>query len=501
MTKTVGRKTGLAGSAARTALTLMLGAASGGLATTAAHAQDAEERGNEIIVTAQKREQAIQDVPIAINAFSGDQLEAANVGDVNDLQVITPSLFVNSTGSAASDTTLRIRGVGTTGNNAGLEGAVGVFIDGVYRNRSGMALGALADVERIEVLRGPQSTLFGKNTSAGALSIITRSPELGEFGAAGSMTFGDPEALGSSGWVNLPVGDTAALRFSFAADARDGFIENRNTGIDNQDVGRWFLRAQGLFELSPSADLRIIGDYSEVNNNGSTGVRARHAGARSVTINTIEANEGRSLTGTGSFDSNSLTYDPSNNAEDWGLSAELNWDLSPNIVLTNILGVRRYDRSAFADVDFTGADVLNSWGTEAYETVSNELRLAGEHGQLEWLTGIYWSEENIEAFTRLEFGENSGQYFCGLFTANTVASCFNPTGSQPGVIPTTFVGDNNFNPNNVIAGEGSEGVFTTDATSWSGFAQGTYHLSEQLSATLGVRYKPSWKRIYRLADK
>jgi outer membrane receptor protein involved in Fe transport len=358
MTKTVGRKTGLAGSAARTALTLMLGAASGGLATTAAHAQDAEERGNEIIVTAQKREQAIQDVPIAINAFSGDQLEAANVGDVNDLQVITPSLFVNSTGSAASDTTLRIRGVGTTGNNAGLEGAVGVFIDGVYRNRSGMALGALADVERIEVLRGPQSTLFGKNTSAGALSIITRSPELGEFGAAGAMTFGDPEALGSSGWVNLPVGDTAALRFSFAADARDGFIENRNTGIDNQDVGRWFLRAQGLFELSPSADLRIIGDYSEVNNNGSTGVRARHAGARSVTINTIEANEGRSLTGTGSFDSNSLTYDPSNNAEDWGLSAELNWDLSPNIVLTNILGLRRYDRSAFADVDFTGAAVI-----------------------------------------------------------------------------------------------------------------------------------------------
>lgn len=480
------RKTGLTGTTARAVLTLALGVV--GLGAGQAFAQEIEER-TEIIVTAQKREQAIQDVPIAINAFSGDQLEASNISDLNNLQTITPSLFVNSTGSAASDTTLRIRGVGTTGNNAGLEGAVGVFIDGVYRNRSGMALGQLVDVERIEVLRGPQSTLFGKNTSAGALSVITRSPELGAFQAGGSITTGDDPALfGYNGFINLPIGDGAAIRGTIGLENRDGFIENRNTGADNQDLGRFFIRGQALFELSPDASLRLIGDYSNVDNNGNTAVRARHAGARSVTINTIEANNGLSLTDDGYFDSNSLNTDPENNADDGGFSAELNWDLSPSVTITNIYAYRNYVREQHGDTDFTGADVLNGFTEEGYTTFSDEFRITGEAGALEYLVGAFWSTEDIENWTRLEFGQDSGKYFCGLFTANTVAACFNETGLQPALIPTTFVGDNNFNPNQVIAGEGSEGIFTTESETWSAFAQGTYHLSERLSATLGVRY-------------
>lgn len=487
----MGKSTGKAGwaqSVARTALTLALTAGGSIVASGTALAQVDGGDGNEIIITAQKREQALQDVPIAVSAYTAEQLENSNIGDLNDLQRVSPSLFINTTGSAASDTTIRIRGVGTTGNNAGLEGAVGVFIDGVYRNRSGMALGQLVDVQRIEVLRGPQSVLFGKNTSAGALSVITRAPDVDAFAVGGTMNFGNPEILGANGYMNIPLSETFAIRGTFGADSREGIIVNRNSGADNQDVGRWFVRGQALWDITPEASLRVIADYSEVDNNGNTAVRARHQGARATTINIIETNEGRSLTAAGYQDSNSLSLDPWNEAEDQGVSAELNWDITPNITVTNIIAYREYYRENEGDVDFTGADVLNAFGTEGYETISNEFRITGETGALQWMAGAYWSDESIDAFTRLEFGENSGNYFCGLFTANTVAACFNATGLQPANIPTSFVGDANFNPNNVIAGEGSEGIFGTESESWSVFAQGTYQFTEQLSATLGVRY-------------
>ncbi len=495
MTKTAGRKPGLARTAARTVFTLMLGVASG-MGATAAYAQDEDGERDEVIVTAQRRAQAIQDVPIAINAFSGDQLDASSINDVADLQVITPSLFVNSTGSAASDTTIRIRGVGTTGNNAGLEGAVGVFIDGVYRNRSGMALGQLSDIERVEVLRGPQSTLFGKNTSAGALSIMTRAPDFDGVSGGGEFNFGSPDLLGAGGYLNIPMSDSFALRFTAGWDAREGFIENRNTGQDNQDRNQYFIRAQALWELSPTMDIRFIYDQSESDNNGNTAVRARHQGARATTINIIEANRGSSLTGVGTFDSNSLNGDPTNSAVDNGISAELNWELSPSLSFTNIIAYRDYDRESAGDTDFTGADLLNAFGTERYRTFSNEFRFVGESGNLEYLFGGFYSRENVGAFTRLEFGEDTGRYICGLFTANTVPSCFNATGFQPGSIPTTFIGDNNFNPNQIIAGEGSEGAFGIESQSWSVFAQGTYAISDRLSMTLGARYIDEHKEGY-----
>jgi len=485
MENKAGRKPGLARTVGRTAL-LAFGAITGALA--GAEQALAQEERDEIIVTAQRREQAIQDVPIAINAFNAEQLEEANISDVSDLQIVTPSLFVNTTGSAASDATIRIRGVGTTGNNAGLEGAVGVFIDGVYRNRSGMALGQLTDVERIEVLRGPQSTLFGKNTSAGALSIITRAPDFAGVSGGGSMSFGDPDVLGMTGYINLPVAENLALRFTAAADAREGFIENRNTGVHNQDMDRWFARGQALWDMNSEANFRLIVDYSEINNNGNTAVRARHAGARAATINIIETNAGRSLTAAGSFDSNALNGDPRNSAEDFGVSGELNWDLSPSVTLTNITAYRDYNRANAGDTDFTGADLLNGSATEGYQTISNEIRLVGESGRLQWLAGAFYSEEDVNAFTRLEFGEDTGRYLCGLFTGNAAPTCFNATGSQPASITTSFIGDTNFNPNLVIAGEGSEGIFDVSARSWSVFAQGTWALTDRFSTTLGLRY-------------
>jgi len=150
-----------------------------------------------IIVTAQKREQSVQDIPVSVAAYDAETLEQAGVHDIRDLIALTPSLMVTAT-SSENDTTARIRGIGTVGNNPGLESSVGIFIDGVYRNRNGVAFGDLGEIERIEVLRGPQGTLFGKNTSAGLLNIITRRPDY-EFGYGGELTAGNYGAIGVAG--------------------------------------------------------------------------------------------------------------------------------------------------------------------------------------------------------------------------------------------------------------------------------------------------------------
>lgn len=214
----------------------------------------AQVSGEEIIVTATKREQDIQDVPIAVTALNANQLENAGVADIRALQTLSPSINLNSTQTESGGTTMRIRGVGTTGNNAGLESAVGVFIDGVYISRPSIALGELLDVQQVEILRGPQGTLFGRNTSAGALTITTRAPDLGEFGAFGNMTVGsiadgdDIGMMSAQVGVNIPiVEDQFGIRVAAAGRVRDGLL---TSGFDGQDVNtrdRYMVRASAPF--------------------------------------------------------------------------------------------------------------------------------------------------------------------------------------------------------------------------------------------------------------
>ncbi|MEY3448573.1 MAG: hypothetical protein RL749_189 [Verrucomicrobiota bacterium] len=169
----------------------------------AASAQDAGQGSpqtiDDIIVTAQKREQNLQDVPIVVTSLSAETLQDAGVRDIKDLQILTPGMTVTSTSSEAS-TTARIRGVGTVGDNPGLESSVGVVIDGVYRSRNSVGFGDLGEMSRIEVLKGPQGTLFGKNTSAGVINIITEAPSFTpEFN--GELNVGNYGAMGASGSV------------------------------------------------------------------------------------------------------------------------------------------------------------------------------------------------------------------------------------------------------------------------------------------------------------
>src|ERR1700688_5326161 len=166
-------------------------AISGCIAAGSSWAQTATSQPalTEIIVTAEKREQNIQDVPISVIALSSQQLKDAGVTDIKDMQVLTPGLTVTSTTNESS-TTARIRGIGTVGDNPGLESSVGVVIDGVYRPRNGVGFGKLGDIEQIEILEGPQGELFGKNNDAGVISIVTKRPST-TFGVTAEATGGN----------------------------------------------------------------------------------------------------------------------------------------------------------------------------------------------------------------------------------------------------------------------------------------------------------------------
>ncbi len=196
----------------------------------------------EIVVTATKRERSLQDIPVAVSSYSDTQLKYAGVQDIRELMAIAPSLFLSSSQSEAAGSVARIRGIGSTGDNAGLESAVGVFIDGVYRNRNNVGLTELGEVERIEVLRGPQGTLFGRNTSAGLINIITKGPDY-EPSAYAEVGYGDHDNIRVAGGVSGGlVENLLAARVDAVFGERDGFLEDIVSGQDYNDRDRVLVR-------------------------------------------------------------------------------------------------------------------------------------------------------------------------------------------------------------------------------------------------------------------
>jgi iron complex outermembrane receptor protein len=231
---------------------------------TPAYAQDNTIDENVIIVTATLRAANVQDIPIAVTAVSPNELERQNVQDIRTLSSITPSFNLQSSQSETQGTSIRIRGVGTTGNNTGLESSVGVFIDGVYQSRPGVALGDLVDLERLEVLRGPQGTLFGRNTSAGALNITTKRPSLTNVEGFVNASYGNYDYYGIQAGVSAPlIENTLGVRIAGAYRKRDGTLKSVNSDAESSTRDRYILRGQMLWEPSPDVSVRIIGDYAE----------------------------------------------------------------------------------------------------------------------------------------------------------------------------------------------------------------------------------------------
>lgn len=482
-------------------------------------AQEAAD-DDEIVVTATGRAAVLQDVPIAVTALNTEQLDNAGVQDIRDVTILTPSYRFFTGQSNSAGTTASIRGIGTGGDNAGFESAVGFFIDGVYRNRSGVALSELPEVKRIEVLRGPQGTLFGRNTTSGAISVVTAGPEFS------TRVFGEVEAgnLGfasATAGVTGPLSDTLALRLEGNLQARDGYITDINSGRDINDRNRWFLRGQALWDISSDASLRVIADVSQTDEECCTAVSTIQ-GAPTAAINTLASLRG--VVGLPPAQLNggyrvALTPGRSyaETVDENGISAELNWSLG-NVNLTSITAYRDWQASRDQDIDFSGMDrAYRDDYRLGFETLTQEVRLQGETGSLDWLVGAFYAQEDLKLTDTIRVGADGARYVDALAGATdlngpapggtgfSVFRSLNPAapllfetvallgGAPPAQAAALGAAMLAATP---VSGQGQQADnWATDTTSWSLFTHNEISLSDRVTWTVGARFNQEEKAM------
>ncbi len=425
---------------------------------------------DEIIVTATKREQTLQEVPISVSVTDKTTIERARIQDILDLQSVVPSLRVSQLQNSAQ-TNFIIRGFGNGANNAGIEPSVAVFIDGVYRSRSLSQISDLPNLERVEVLRGPQSTLFGKNASAGVISVVSSAPEYEWDGyLEGTVSNFDGRAV--KGYLTGPLGDNAAFSLGGSYSERDGYTTNQALGTDVNDRNRYSVRGQLLLEPTENSKFRVIADYDELDEicctvanlvNGPTGAIVVGLGGNADFENPFSFN---------TF----LNFDPTNVAQNSGISVQGDIDFE-NSTLTSITAFRDSSIDREGDVDFTSADLIGSNAQSLnIETFTQEIRLASDlDGPFNFLVGAYYFDESITQEDSVKFGTGFDAYAEFLTGApGTLAAVEASLSLAPGTFHRT--------------GDGVEEFATQDNTSYSIFGQGDWEVSDRLTATLGISY-------------
>ena len=475
--------------------------------TTPAFAQDAESEAqaarndNVIIVTATRRAQDVQDIPLAVTAISPQQLEAQRVVNIQQIAALAPSFTASQAQLASGSVVLRVRGVGTTSNNIGFESAVGIFIDGAYQARPGVALSEFVDVERVEVLRGPQGTLFGRNTSAGALNITNVRPDVTEFSGFVNAEYGNFDEKSLQGAVNVPiVQDTLALRVTGALRQRDGFLTvvdrtGREVG-DTNDVDQWLVRGQLGWDTDSGLRGRLIADYSKSQSSCCGAIELYQSplvtgGAYAAVGMGLNGGNGQPSVSTSERDQGaferamdnrvvSANFAPIADIENYGVTGELEFPISENADVIFIGSYRKYDSFENYDSDFTGLDIFNVPALNLeIDNWTAELRFQGEGmgGKLNYMIGGFYSDETIDQSATFalgqDFGENVGAL---LFPATAGALGPNPLTVFTGVDP---------------AGTRTTNRFQQDAKSYALFTHNSFEITDGLELTVGARY--SWE--------
>ena len=502
-------------------------------APTTAFAQDdaaaaAEpEPENVIIVTAQGRQQALADVPVAISAINSDTLVNSGANDIRQLNQVAPSLLVSSTGSEANGSA-RIRGIGTVGDNPGLESSVPVFIDGVYRSRSGIGLNELGEIDRVEVQRGPQGTLGGRNSSAGLISIFSKKPEF-DFGGTAEATYGNYDFVRIGGSITGPLAENLAARVDGIYVKRDGFYTDTANNTDINDRDRVFVRGQLLFEPTDALSIRLIADYTyrdekccaatyvdnSVNpfignlNNPSTPLTPLQTNGNNI-VNVLR-DLGQNLGAFNQGYSRNVSVTPGRSfagvTKDYGFSGQVDYDLG-GATLTSITAYREYRSGQGSDTDYGTVDILyRAPSDDAYRqfhTFTQEVRLQGEafDGKLDWLVGGFFANEKLTVRDNLRFGNQYGRFAtCRIISGGGLAGLYSPTSPlcvAPGVGPATLAAATGASGADIVAGfTALDGLndrgstidqYKQDGTNWALFTHNIVNITDRLSLTVGLRY-------------
>jgi len=476
-----------------------------------------------ITVTAQKREQTLQEAPVSVAAVTGEQLEQSQIRDAADLQTLVPSLRVAEF-ATSTNTEFSLRGIGTSSFNPGLEPSVGVFIDGVYRPRSGSAINDLLSVERVEVIRGPQSTLFGRNTPAGVVSVITQQPEY-EYGYVAEFTHGNYNTNIARASITGPLSDTVAFRLDGSMHQNDGYMD----AVDGREVNnrsRHTWRAQLLWNPGDNTEVRIIADYGGIDENCCAAPFAYY--------DPIDQGALVGLGGTAvpadphGGDLIAIDGDLNTQLNTQGISAEINHDFEA-FTLTSITAFRNYDEDQNFDADFSDLDLVSRRSIQnEYDSFTQEFRVTSTGDNfVDWMAGAFYYNNRLSYSNATPFGSDARAFFDAASAADPTAqqliSAFGLPPGSGGVDLLEFclnmnqaAGVGNFVPlasgNASLPTTPSEGFISTshglisedyqyDTEAWSAFGQLDFNITDRFTVTLGGRYSDESKEMVATIDQ
>lgn len=471
------------------------------LASSTGLAQEAEKAGGleTITVTAQKRAQNLQEVPVSVTAFTGDEMAEAVIKDMYDLQTNVPGLGAFQSQSA-TNSSFSIRGVGTSSQNFGLESSVGLYVDGVYRARQNSMINNLVDVAAVEVLRGPQGTLFGKNTPSGAILVSTIKPSHDGGDGFVEATVGNYGLVNLSGAMSLSaIEDVLAFRVTAFGSQRDGTISDVNLGDDTlNDRDRFGGRIQALYTPNDDVTLRIIADYSKIDEI-CCGAPVQLSNFQALEIPGKFGSDaalpdlgGTVFAGGDAFYDRevALSFLPESSMTDKGLSAELNWELDDNYTLVSISAYRNFASYDNIDTDFTDADLFGTYNDSAQKSFSQEIRLDYTGDKLNYILGAYYFEQELDLeyslytdtlfnpFFLSSLGGALDPLFAGLDQISGLTGGFIAPAAEP-----------------APAGTGFDHVADQQHESYALFGQFDYQLTDELTLTAGVRYTDESKDL------
>ena len=440
----------------------------------------AQAQIDEIIVTANKREQTLQDIPVSVTVTTGGTISKAAIQDIIDLQSVVPTLRVSQLQSS-TNTSFAIRGFGNGSNNEGIEPSVGVFIDGVYRSRAGSSISDLPRLERVEVLSGPQSILFGKNASAGVISIITPKPS-GETGGYIEASLGNMGYKNTKALFESAISEDLSFDVSGNMTQRDGYFTNVAGGAAMNERERWGVRGQVSWTPNDNTEVRIIADYDEIDEvccgvsnliNGPTGGAIGALGGALVPEQPFAYRIATDI-------------DPFNEVENGGISAQIDVDYE-SFVLTSITSQRFSDTFEALDIDFTSAPLTQTSPNDLnVDTFTQEIRLTSTgDGNLDWMVGAFYFNETVDYTSEVLWGPQARNYFDFLVAGLGAPGALGNIEGGFGFPAGTFFAN----------GTGVQDTFSQDDQSSSLFGQFDWLLNEQLTLTAGFNYTEAKKEV------
>ena len=430
----------------------------------------------EVIVTATKTEKTLQEVPVAVSVVSGDTIEKANITDILDLKAVVPSLDTRQR-TTSTQSSFYIRGFGNGDYNQGIEPSVAVFIDGVYRSKMQSQISDLPLIERIEVLRGPQSTLFGKNATAGVINVVTKKPSF-EKSSFIATTFGNFNSKIAKIYTTGPISETAAYSFYANFNKSDGHSDNVTTGNDVNNRDRSNLRAEILLDQSEDLSIRFTADYDEYDETCCA------VGSTSFGI----ANQIAAALGGGVIPNDPFTqkvffdFDPNTSGDNTGISAHLTYNFN-NMTFESISSIRNSYMENVQDVDFDAAPIVNpSPITQDLDQITQEFRLySNNDGDLNWLIGAHYFNEEMDYEESIYYGPGFRNYIGSFLPPGSFAGLEFAFGLPSGTI--------------FPAGVGNTETATQDNTSTSIFMQIDYDISDKMNMLVGLSYLEDEKTV------